>query len=167
MIEQALRFIVPCAYSVLPKTMASQKATAMLLAIGLQESKWMHRRQLHGPARGFWQFERDGGIAGVMTHAKTRGPLATALAELRYGRAMGETAALHRIVEDNDVVACVFARLLLWTVPMPLPDRDEPDLGWDQYIEGWRPGKPHPETWTSYFIEAWTRVDRVIETDTT
>lgn len=164
MTELALRFIVPCAYSVLPKTMQSPKATAMLLAIGLQESKFQDRRQQHGPARGFWQFEQLGGIVGVMTHAKTRGPLATALTELRYAKAIGQSDLLHDIVEHNDIVACVFARLLLWTVPDALPTRDQPGIGWAQYLNGWRPGKPHRETWTDYFIEAWARVDTSEET---
>ena len=37
--------------------MDSAKARVMLLAIGLQESRFEHRRQIGGPARGFWQFE--------------------------------------------------------------------------------------------------------------
>ncbi len=45
----------------------------MLLAIGLQESRFEHRRQLgNGPARGFWQFEAGGGVKGVMTHLASR-----------------------------------------------------------------------------------------------
>lgn len=161
MIEQALRFIVPCAYSVLPKSMHSERATAMLLAIGAQESRFLYRRQTHGPARGFWQFERDGGITGVMQHPRTRGPLATALTELRYARVIDDPHALHDVVEHNDIVACVFARLLLWTLPSALPTRDEPGRGWDQYLNAWRPGKPHRETWTSYFVEAWARIDQI------
>jgi len=166
MIDQVLRFIVPCAYSVLPKEMHSPKATAELLAICLQESKALHRRQVlnngsPGPAAGLWQFERGGGIKGVMTHPKTNGPLATALTELRYASAIGDAVKLHAIVEHNDVVACVFARLLLWTVPGALARRDEPGKGWSQYIEGWRPGKPHRETWTNYYVEAWQRVDQL------
>jgi hypothetical protein len=160
-IDQVLRYIVPCAYSVLPKAMASPKATVMLLAIGLQESRFLDRRQGgDGPGRGFWQFERGGGIKGVMTHPKTNGPLATALTELRYASVIGDAVKLHAIVEHNDVVACVFARLLLWTVAGPLPSRDEPGKAWAQYIDGWRPGKPHRETWTNYYVEAWARVDQ-------
>ena len=44
----------------------------MLLAIGLQESRLTHRRQIGGPARGLWQFERGGGVAGVLRHAASR-----------------------------------------------------------------------------------------------
>lgn len=159
MIALAHRFILPCAYAVLPAAMQSPKATALLLAIALQESKFQERRQVHGPARGFFQFEKLGGVVGVMTHARTRGPLATALTELRYARAIGDAEALHAILEHNDVVACVFARLLLWTVPLALPNRDETDFGWMSYRDGWRPGRPHRETWNSYYAEAWARVD--------
>lgn len=161
MIDQALRSIVPCAYSVLPTAMRSSAATAMLLSIGLQESRFLHRRQIEGPARGFWQFERGGGIKGVMTHPKTTGPLATALTEMRYASVINDAFKLHAIVEHNDVVAAVFARLLLWTVPGALPGRDEPGKAWSQYIEGWRPGRPHRETWNNYFVEAWARIDQI------
>src|SRR5690606_35531315 len=57
------------AYALLPSRMDSDRATVMLLAIGLQESRFEHRRQIKGPARGFWQFERGGGVRGVMTHS--------------------------------------------------------------------------------------------------
>lgn len=162
MIELIAAHIIPAAYSVLPAPMQSPKATALLLAIGLQESKFLARRQGgNGPARGFWQFERGGGIKGVMTHPQTRGPLATALTELRYADVIGSAVELHKLVEHNDVVACVFARLLLWTVPGALPTRDEPGFAWAQYLDGWRPGQPHQDTWTNYFVEAWHRVDDV------
>lgn len=161
MIDLYVRYIIPAAYSVLPEPMNSPQATAMLLSIGLQESRFLHRRQIGGPARGVFQFERGGGIKGVMTHQQTRGPLATALTELRYAGVLGSAVELHKVVEHNDVVACVFARLLLYTVPLALPTRDEPGLGWSQYIDGWRPGKPHRETWTNFFTEAWHRVDQL------
>lgn len=170
MIDQVQRYIIPAAYSVLPKPMNSPKATAMLLAICLQESKALHRKQLPrkaglkpGPARGLWQFERGGATRGVMTHAETRGPLSVALTELRYADVLTSSVELHKIIEHNDVVAAVFARLLLWTVPYALPTRDEPGFGWKQYLTGWNPGEPHRETWTNYFIEAWQRVDRLEE----
>src|SRR5262252_4132229 len=39
----------------------SSDARLLLVAIGCQESAFKTRRQLHGPARGFWQFEKRGG----------------------------------------------------------------------------------------------------------
>src|SRR5690606_38643231 len=59
------------AYALLPSRMDSDRATVMLLAIGLQESRFEHRRQIKGPARGFWQFERGRGVRGVLTHPAT------------------------------------------------------------------------------------------------
>jgi hypothetical protein len=171
MIDHVLRFIIPAAYAVLPEQMASQPATAFLLTVGLQESKFLERRQIvkggkPGPAAGLWQFEKGtvqsrGGITGVLLHPATRGPLATALTELRYARAIGDAAALHAIVEHNDVVACVFARLLLWTVPDRVPRRDEHAAAYSQYLTAWNPGKPHPDTWNPYYVEAWHRVDQL------
>lgn len=160
MIDLARRFIIPAAYDLLPAPMASPAATAMLLAIGLQESKFLHRRQLKGgPARGFWQFERGGGVVGVLRHPATAVPVRAALGRLRYASIANSPSDCHELLADNDVVAAVFARLLLWTVPGRLPTRSQQAAGWRQYIDGWRPGKPHPETWAENFRRAWELVD--------
>lgn len=159
MIEQVHRFVIPAAYALLPAPMASSGATAMLLAIGLQESKFLHRAQIGGPARGFWQFERGGGVVGVLRHPATGQTVRNALREQRYAAIANSPTDLHELITDNDVVAAVFARLLLWTVPGRLPSKHEADYGWDCYISGWRPGKPHKSTWNAYFASAWQRVD--------
>ncbi|MCV6902125.1 MAG: hypothetical protein NTT76_05400, partial [Achromobacter xylosoxidans] len=57
------------ALALLPAGMDTQAAHVMLLAIGLQESRFTHRQQIGGPARGFWQFEKGtrasrGGVWG-------------------------------------------------------------------------------------------------------
>lgn len=143
--------------------MDTPAARAMLLSIGLQESRFLYRRQQNfGPARGFWQFERDGGVRGVINHELTRAHLDAALQALRYpklvARKKNQTATLHAAIEHNDVLACVFARLLLWTVPGTLPTRNQDARGWDQYLNGWRPGAPHIDTWAAFYSEAWDRV---------
>ena len=64
-VEKAIR----PALAALPARMRSREAVVMLLAIGLQESLFKYRRQMaNGPARGFWQFEKMGGVAGVLQH---------------------------------------------------------------------------------------------------
>ena len=162
MIELVTAYVLPAALSLLPKEMDTPAARAMLLSIGLQESQFLDRRQQPtGPARGFWQFEKGGGVKGVMTHRLTQALALETLSHLRYASTAPTT--IHATLEHNDVLACVFARLLLWTLPARLPTRQQPNVGWPQYLEAWRPGKPHPETWTNYFVEAWARVDR--ETD--
>jgi len=160
LIDHLQRFTLPAAYALLPPRLASPAASALLLAIGLQESRFLYRRQLEGgPARGFWMFERGGGIVGVLTHPAVKDHLEDALIDLRYEGAIGNPTYCHALVEDNDVLACVFARLLLWTLPGDLPGRDDPTGGWRQYLEAWRPGKPHRETWTAFYAEAWSRVE--------
>lgn len=149
--------VIPAALSLLPAQMDTPAARAMLVAIGLQESRFLHRQQVGGPARGFWQFERAG-VHGVMTHSATRAPLTEAMRRLRYASILGQIEPAQAAIAHNDILACVFARLLLWTVPGVLPSRLDPAEGWQQYLDGWRPGKPHPESWESFFEEAWTRV---------
>lgn len=146
---------VPAAMSLLPPAMASPRASAMLLAIGLQESKFAYRRQVGGPARGFWQFEQGGGVAGVLGH-ETVGPIMIGVCgELLY-QPLAPTC--HEAIEHNDVLACAFARLLLWTDARPLPDAHEAEAGWAIYVAQWRPGKPRPGAWTGNFGDAWSLV---------
>ena len=162
MIAHILRHTVPAAYDVLHAWpwLNSPAASAMLIAIGLQESGFLVRRQAGGgPARGFWQFERSG-IAGVLQHTTTAVPIRDALHALRYGRTI-KAVGCHTLVEHHDTLACVFARLLIWTLPGALPTRMEPETAWAQYLEGWRPGRPRPETWDANFTEAWERVEGV------
>lgn len=148
--------ILPAAESLLPPTMASMQARAMLLAIGMQESRFEYRRQSWGPARGFWQFELGGGIKGVATHKATEGHLRRVLLGMQYDEAHDTS---HRAIEHNDVLAAVYARLLLWTNPGPLPLSTDPDEGWKQYIATWRPGKPHRGTWDSFYFQAQAMVE--------
>lgn len=159
MIGQVHRFTLPAAYDLLPPKMNSPAATAMLLAIGLQESRFQHRVQVGGPAHGFWQFEKNGGVKGVMTHPLTAGHARKALRDLQYPGAVESLETVYAVIIHNDVLAAVFARLLLWTVPGALPTRHQSAAGWRQYIDGWRPGKPHPNTWPDFFQEAWLLVD--------
>lgn len=151
-----LRIAIQPAMSLLPPAMNTPNARAMLLAICRQESRLTHRRQIRGPARGFAQFELGGGVVGVLTHPKTRPLIEAVLTELSYVPA---ASACYDAIEHNDVLAMVFARLLLWTVPKALPGPDGAQEGWDQYIAGWRPGKPHRQTWDALYAEAWATVE--------
>lgn len=156
MIEIITAHIIPAALSLLPQKMDTPNARAMLVAIGLQESRFLHRQQVGGPARGFWQFERAG-LHGVMTHSATREPLADVMRRMRYGSIVWQLEPFSVAITHNDVLACVVARLLLWTLPEALPERAQPSLGWEQYLDAWRPGRPHPESWEALYEEAWAR----------
>ena len=153
MIADARGFVelvaMPAALAILPPKMDSAEARAMLIAIGLQESRFQHRKQLGGPAHGFWQFESAGGVHGILTHPVTKPIIAGVLEVLRY-----TPGDCYDAIADNDVLACVFARLLLWTHPEPLP-RDAA-AAWGYYLATWRPGKPHRRTWNAFYASAWS-----------
>jgi hypothetical protein len=153
MIHTVQSFIFPAAFALLPGVMDTPEARAMLLAIGLQESKFAARRQLGGgPARGLWQFEKGGGTTGVLTHPSSKAYARLVCAELLYTPDVSE---VFDALPDNDVLACCFARLLLWTLPGLLPSRENATKGYAQYLDAWRPGKPRPEDWPENFAQAW------------
>lgn len=140
--------------ALLPSRLDSERARVLLLAIGLQESRFEFRRQLgNGPARGFWQFEcgtqaSRGGVWGVYLHPASK----TLLQGLCASRGVAfEPTAIWRRLEADDLLAACVARLLLLTDPMQLPAVDDRAGSWALYAERcWRPGKPHPETWAKY-----------------
>lgn len=154
-IQDACNIAIGPGLSLLPASMGSTAAVAMMIAIGLQESRLMYRAQIKGPARGYWQFER-GGLRGVLLHRSTKKLAGDVIRRLDYTGASLEE--LHAALEHNAAMACAFARLLLYTVPKSLPGRDDSGEGWDQYLAGWRPGKPHPGTWAAHYRDAWNHV---------
>lgn len=143
----------------LPAKFDSPQARVLMLAIGLQESRLAHRWQIvdparpdvRGPARGLWQFERGGGVAGVLSHPASK-PHALVVC-----KAQGVTPESRRVwsaMADDDVLAAAFARLLLWTEPKPLPAVGKGAEAWEYYLRTWRPGKPHPSTWSGLYAKA-------------
>jgi len=145
------KFILP-GLSYLPPQMDSVQARAMLIAIGMQESRFEHRKQIGGPAHGWWQFELGGGVTGVIKHPATSN---IALDVCRKLVIPFTPTECYEAITYNDVLACCFARLLLWTLPGKLPENGERDKGWQQYMAAWRPGKPRRESWDAYFNTAW------------
>lgn len=118
-------------------------ARQMLLAIAGQEAGWTARRQMGGgPARGLWQFERGGGVVGVLSHPASQHHAA------RLCAARGVMPVAPEVwvaLEGDDILAAGIARLLLLTDPAPLPEDEA--AGWAVYLRCWRPGKPHPDRW--------------------
>lgn len=146
------------ALALLPAAMDSREARVMLVAIGLQESRLKHRRQLVGnpprpigPAKGMWQSERLGGCKGVVNHPASR-YWAHAVCKAR-GVAFTATA-IWNAIETDDVLACAAARLLLFTDPRRLPAVGDEREAWNLYLRTWRPGKPHRDTWAGLYAQA-------------
>lgn len=143
--------VTPTFWHLLPVKFATPESIVMLLAIGLQESRFQHREQIGGPAVSFWQFERAGGVRGVLKHASTR-RYATALCVLR---SVADTdAAVYAAMREDDWLGCAMARLLLFTDPAPLPEIGDASGAWRYYERNWRPGKPHPSSWPALYQRA-------------
>lgn len=141
-----------------PAVMDSTAARVMLLAIGLQESGFVTRRQRGGgPARGWWQFEPGsaatrGGVTGVLLHAATS-DLAAQLCTLRH--CTPRARSVWERLEQDDVLAAGFARLMLFTDRCPLPALTDVRGAWACYAERtWRPGKPRPDEWPGNYMRA-------------
>ena len=144
------------AYDLLPAQMRSREATLMLLAIGLQESNLEYRRQIRGPARGLWQFEKNGGVRGVIRHPSTfmHARVVCDVFGITEERNAALAARVYDALETNDVLAAALARLLLYTDPARLPKLGEEIAAWDYYNRNWRPGKAHPSRWPSCYNRA-------------
>lgn len=133
------------ALALLPASMDTPRARIMLLAIGLQESRFIDRRQLvgkpprpTGPAKSFWQAEQGGGmVRGVRLHVAT----ASLAASLYRARGVpANDAAIWNAIEHDDVLAAGLARLLLWSEPTALPMPADEEGAWLLYLRAWRPG---------------------------
>ena len=127
----------------------SDAARALLLAIAGQEGDWQYRIQ-QGPtpaAHGFYQFERGGGVRGILTHPASSAMAHAACAALPV---TADEANVWGIMasRSGDNLATAFARLLLWTDPHSLPALNDEEAGWKYYDRLWRPGKPDRHRWS-------------------
>lgn len=130
----------------------------MLLAIAGQESNWSARRQANnGPAVSYWQFERGGGIVGLMRDDETSRSVASlcGMAGVPF-----QSTAIWRFMAtpEGDNFSAAMARLLLWTDPMPLPKME--DDGWRYYLRLWRPGKPDQSRFRGAYQQAAAEVGK-------
>jgi hypothetical protein len=148
LIASIVQSAIEPALALLPFKLGSGLAMVQLVAIGLQESDLLARKQVGGPARGLWQFEqgsstKGGGVWGVFKHPQSK----EYLRELCEARGVAfDPVAIYRSLQFDDVLAAGVARLLMWTDRPPLPTTQE--QGWEMYAKRtWVPGKPHPEKW--------------------
>jgi hypothetical protein len=159
--ETVLAEVIVPALALLPARMDTPQARLLMLAICGQEAAFKARRQTRGPARGLWQFEKLGGVAGVMSNAATA-VLAEQICEKRGLTHNPGYTKVYTALETDDILAACFARLLLWSdpKPIPLPFQGEAtqDAMWDYYKRNWRPGKPHPDRWPGNYAKAWNAV---------
>lgn len=144
------------ALALLPDAMDSAPARVMLLSIGLQESRFLYRQQIGGPARGFWQFEQGtqksrGGVWGIYLHDSSRYWLNEVCTAVRVPF---DPVSIYGALDQNDVLACAVARLALFTDPARLPAVSDASGSWALYQRVWRPGKPKPDSWPALHQQA-------------
>lgn len=143
-LSEIRRSAIEPALLLLPAKMSSPQAEVQLLATHLQEAPNREQCQLPakpgkcGPARGIFQFERGGGVAGVLRHPASRPHALTVCA------ALGVTPTLDGIFgalpSQCDVLDAALARLLYWTDPGPLPVLGDVEGALQSYLHNWRPG---------------------------
>lgn len=124
-------------------------ARVLVMTIAGQESGWKERIQIGGPAHGYWQFERMGGVAEVFQ--KTPRQLSTVCAsqDIPY-----DPDVVYGAMIWNDTLACAMARLLLWQDPAPLPTVGDKEGAWQYYRRNWRPGSPHRASWDGLYDQS-------------
>ena len=145
--REALEHVVIPGLKLLPPEMDTPQARAMMLAIGMQESRFKYRKQINGPARGFFQFEKGGGVRGVLRHTSTKRIIQDVIFKIGV-----EPEDCYDCLAEDDALAAVFCRLLLYTDSRPLPALSSaPEESWQYYINNWRPGKPHRKTWDEFW----------------
>jgi hypothetical protein len=130
----------------------SPEAEVLLLAIATQESalraRWQGGKVDTNLARGFWQFEKNGGLAGILGHNRTVYPLRAFATALTLP---ADLDSLWAALPYCDLLQVGAARLLLWSDSQPLPHVGAKDAAWDCYIRNWRPGKPSRMRWDAAY----------------
>lgn len=134
---------------------ATASARVLVMAIAGQESGWAARRQIGGPARSYWQFEKGGGVDDVFR--VTSRPLGIVCASLDIAC---DPAVVFEAMAWNDTLACAMARLLLWQDPAPLPAVGNKSAAWAYYLRRWRPGAPHRSSWDGRYDQAVSAMGR-------
>lgn len=123
--------------ALLPPQMGTLPARIMLRAINLQENPRRLEQQVGGPARGDYQFEKGGGVKGVLNHAASKKHAESVCA----ARGIQPTAdAVYEAIGTDPILAAALARLLLWTDPGAIPATGSASDAWEMYLRVWRPG---------------------------
>ena len=148
--KEALDKVIIPGLKLLPPKFDTPEARVMMLAIGMQEARFLFRKQIGGPARGFFQFEEGGGVRGVLKHPSTKRVIQEVIFRLGV-----EPEDCYNCLSEDDALSAVFCRLLLYTDPKALPSLTcDPSDAWTCYIRNWRPGKPHRHTWDAFLMHA-------------
>lgn len=132
-----LKSDIAAGLALLPVRMNSLAASVLLYATNRQENPQRLAQQVGGPAVGDYQFEKGGGVKGVMTH-KASADLARAVCTAR--KVTFDASSIYQALKSDPILAAALARLLYYTDPKALPATGDEAGSWALYLRTWRPG---------------------------
>lgn len=157
-----LRTDIAAGLALLPAKMDSLEASVLLYATSRQENPQRLSQQVGGPAVGDYQFEKGGGVKGVMTHHAVT-DLTRAVCNAR--KVAFAAGPITQALKTDAILAAALARLLYYTDPKAMPDVGDEAGTWALYLRTWRPGAyaRQPEElrakWTKSYADAMKAYD--------
>lgn len=170
-----LKSDIEAGLALLPEALRTIDAKVQLYATSIQENPTRAPRQLIkkdgklqpiGPAAGDYQFEKTGGIRGLLNFKSDR--LQSMLRSVCAVRQVPQTAdSLFDGIQRDPILAAALARLLYFTDSGALPKAGAEQYAWDVYLRTWRPGayerdpKGLRNKWAQSYAEAVKAYDLV------
>lgn len=134
---ETLKADIESGLGLLPDAMRTAAAKVLLYATSRQENPQRLAQQVGGPAVGDYQFEKGGGVKGVMTH-KASADLCRAVCTAR--KVTFDASSIYQALKTDAILAAALARLLYYTDPKALPAVGDEAGAWALYLRTWRPG---------------------------
>lgn len=163
-----LKSDIEAGLALLPEPLRTIDAKVQLYATSIQENPTRAPRQLIkkdgtlqpiGPAAGDYQFEKTGGVRGLLNFKSDR--LQSMLRSVCTARRVPQTPdGLFDAIQRDPILAAALARLLYFTDLGALPKAGAEQYAWDVYLRTWRPGayerdpKGLRAKWTKSYAEA-------------
>lgn len=132
-----LKTDIAAGLALLPPKMNSTAVSVLLYATSRQENPQRLAKQVGGPAVGDYQFEKGGGVKGVMVHPSVE-PITRAVCRAR--KVKFEPVSIYQALKTDPILAAALARLLYYTDPKTLPATGDEAGAWALYLRTWRPG---------------------------
>lgn len=128
------------------KPVVNADVELLMMAICGQESNWASRIQNNGagPARSYGQFERNGGVAEVMSNITTSVWLKEICDSLDIPFKID---AIFEAMAWNDTLAISMIRFLIYIDKDVVPKAGLIDDAYSYYLRNWRPGAPSKLRW--------------------
>jgi len=142
----SLREDIESGLELLPEKMRTDAARVLLFATSRQENPERSPRQVikvngklsaTGPAAGDYQFEKGGGVTGVLNHPASAALSRQICAERGVITSVDNVFAA---IQYDTVLAAALARLLYYTDPKAMPPVGDEQGAWALYLRTWRPG---------------------------